>query len=224
MKKHSPAADWCGDRFKRIIDFVLGAALLAVLIPVLLLIAALVRLKMGSPVFFQQTRPGLHNRPFNLYKFRTMTFERDATGNLLPDGQRLTKLGRFLRCTSLDELPQLFNVLKGEMSIVGPRPLYMKYLPYYTEQEMKRHSVKPGITGWAQIHGRNFLPWDERLALDVWYAENRTLLLDLQILTKTFWQVIHKEGVAPDTDQAEMDLDEERRKRISSLSLQCSQQ
>lgn len=209
---------------KRVFDLLIAAAGILFLSPVLILLAVLVRIKLGAPVLFQQTRPGLHAQPFTLYKFRTMTNDRDDAGNLLPDGLRLTSLGRFLRSTSLDELPQLFNGLKGEMSIVGPRPLYMKYLPYYTEQEKKRHAVRPGITGWAQIHGRNFLPWDERLALDVWYAENRTLLLDLKILTKTFWQVIHKEGVAPDTDQAEMDLDEERRNRISNLSFQCPQQ
>ena len=150
-----------------------------------------------------------------------MTYERDSTGNLLPDGQRLTKLGRFLRSTSLDELPQLFNVLKGEMSIVGPRPLYMKYLSYYTEHEKKRHTVRPGITGWAQIHGRNHLPWDERLALDVWYAENRSLRLDLEILGKTFWQVIRKEGVAPDTAEIEPDMDQERQKRLADLHPDC---
>ena len=176
---------------------------------------------MGAPVFFRQTRPGLQGRPFTLYKFRTMTDERDDAGNLLPDGQRLTKLGRFLRSTSLDELPQLFNVLKGEMSIVGPRPLYMKYLSYYTEHEKKRHAVRPGITGWAQIHGRNHLPWDERLALDVWYAENRTFRLDLEILVKTFWQVIRKEGVAPNTDEVEPDMDQERQKKLTDLHLNC---
>ncbi|PKN13291.1 MAG: UDP-galactose phosphate transferase [Deltaproteobacteria bacterium HGW-Deltaproteobacteria-4] len=222
MKKRSPAIKLCENRFKRIIDLVLGASLLAVLLPVLLLVAALVRFKMGAPVFFQQTRPGLQGRPFNLYKFRTMTNDRDSSGNLLPDGQRLTKLGRFLRSTSLDELPQLFNVLKGEMSIVGPRPLYMKYLSYYTEHEQKRHTVRPGITGWAQIHGRNQLPWDERLALDVWYAENHTLRLDLEILAKTFWQVLRKDGVAPNTDEVEPDMDQERRNRQADLHLNCS--
>ena len=208
---------------KRLFDWTGSFLLLLILAPILVILALVVRCNLGAGVIFRQTRPGLQGRPFTLYKFRTMTYERDDVGNLLPDGQRLTKLGRFLRSTSLDELPQLFNVLNGEMSIVGPRPLFMKYLSYYTEQERKRHSVRPGITGWAQIHGRNFLPWDERLALDVWYAENRTLLLDIKILVKTFWQVIQKEGVAPDPDEAEKDLDEERRKRISDLSLKCSQ-
>ncbi|MDZ4186081.1 MAG: sugar transferase [Desulfuromonadales bacterium] len=222
MKKRSPAVELCEYRCKRIIDIVLGALLLAVFLPVLLLVATLVRFKMGAPVFFLQTRPGLGGRPFNLYKFRTMTNERDTAGNLLPDGQRMTRLGRFLRSTSLDELPQLFNVLKGEMSIVGPRPLYMKYLPYYTEQEQKRHTVRPGITGWAQIHGRNHLPWDERLALDAWYAENHSLRLDLVILVKTFWQVLRKEGVAPNSDVVEPDMDQERRNRLADLHLDCS--
>ena len=207
---------------KRLFDWVGSALLLLLLSPILALVAVVVRYDLGAGVIFRQTRPGLQGRPFNLYKFRTMTYDRDSSGNLLPDGQRLTKLGRFLRSTSLDELPQLFNVLKGEMSIVGPRPLYMKYLPYYTEHEQKRHTVRPGITGWAQIHGRNHLPWDERLALDVWYAENHTLRLDLEILTKTFWQVLRKDGVAPNTDVVEPDMDQERRNRQADLHLKCS--
>lgn len=209
---------------KRAYDILIAAAGILFLSPVLILLAVLVWIKLGAPVFFQQTRPGLHAQPFTLYKFRTMTYERDESGNLLPDGERLTPLGRFLRSTSLDELPQLYNVLKGEMSIVGPRPLYMKYLSYYTEWEKKRHAVRPGITGWAQIHGRNHLPWDERLAMDVWYAENCTFLLDLKILAKTFWQVLHKEGVAPDPDEAEADMDKERREKIAGLHLDYPQQ
>jgi lipopolysaccharide/colanic/teichoic acid biosynthesis glycosyltransferase len=208
---------------KRVFDLMIATAGILFLSPALILLAALVRIKMGTPVFFRQTRPGLHSRLFTLYKFRTMTNDRDDVGNLLPDGERLTRFGRFLRSTSLDELPQLYNVLKGEMSIVGPRPLYMKYLSYYTEHEKKRHAVRPGITGWAQIHGRNHLPWDERLALDVWYAENHTLLLDLEILAKTFWQVIRKEGVAPDSDEVEPDMDQERRERHAEQQLKCPQ-
>jgi lipopolysaccharide/colanic/teichoic acid biosynthesis glycosyltransferase len=204
---------------KQLFDFTGSTLLLLLLSPILAVLALLVLLTMGTPIFFRQTRPGLHSRPFTLYKFRTMTDDRDDVGNLLPDGQRLTRLGRFLRSASLDELPQLYNVLKGEMSIVGPRPLYMKYMSYYTEHEKKRHTVKPGITGWAQIHGRNHLPWDERLALDVWYAEHHTLRLDLEILAKTFWQVIHKEGVAPDSDEVEPDMDQERRERVADLHL-----
>ena len=202
---------------KRVFDLLIATAGILLLSPALILLAALVRIKMGTPVFFRQTRPGLHGRLFTLYKFRTMTNDRNDVGNLLSDGQRLTRLGRFLRSTSLDELPQLFNVLKGEMSIVGPRPLYMKYLSYYTEHEQKRHTVRPGITGWAQIHGRNHLPWDERLALDVWYAEHHTLRLDLEILAKTFGQVIRKEGVAADSNEVEPDMDQERRDRYADL-------
>ena len=209
---------------KRAYDILIAAAGILLLSPVLIFLAVLVRIKLGAPVLFRQTRPGLHAQPFTLYKFRTMTDERNAAGKLLPDGERLTHLGRFLRSTSLDELPQLYNVLNGEMSIVGPRPLYLKYLSYYTEREKKRHSVRPGITGWAQIHGRNHLPWNERLALDVWYVENHTLLLDLEILAKTFWQVIHKEGVAPNTDEIEPDMDQERRERHADRQLKCPQQ
>lgn len=198
----------------------MGSVLLLLLLsPIMALVALVVRYDLGAGVIFRQTRPGLHSRLFTLYKFRTMTNDRDDVGNLLTDGQRLTRLGRFLRSTSLDELPQLYNVFKGEMSIVGPRPLYMKYLSYYTDHEKKRHAVKPGITGWAQIHGRNHLPWDERLALDVWYAEHHTLRLDLEILAKTFWQVLRKEGVAPDTDEVEPDMDQERRARVADLHL-----
>jgi lipopolysaccharide/colanic/teichoic acid biosynthesis glycosyltransferase len=208
---------------KRAFDLLMAIAGILLLSPALILLSVLIRAILGAGVIFQQTRPGLQGKLFNLYKFRTMTYERDDAGNLLPDGQRLTRLGRFLRSTSLDELPQLYNVLKGEMSIVGPRPLYMKYLSYYTEQEKKRHTVRPGITGWAQIHGRNHLPWDERLALDVWYAENHTLLLDLEILAKTFWQVIRKEGVAPDSAKVEPDMDQERRERHAEQQLKCPQ-
>lgn len=208
---------------KRLFDLTGSVLLLLILSPILAVSALLVRYDLGAGVFFRQPRPGLQGKPFTLYKFRTMTNERDEVGNLLPDGQRLTRLGRFLRSTSLDELPQLYNVLKGEMSIVGPRPLYMKYLSYYTEHEKKRHAVRPGITGWAQIHGRNHLPWDERLALDVWYAENNTLRLDLAILAKTFWQVIRKEGVAPNSDEVEPDMDQERQKRLADLHLNCPQ-
>jgi sugar transferase EpsL len=198
---------------KRSSDILFAAAGLLLLAPLLLLIAVLVRSCLGSPILFRQQRPGLHGHPFTIYKFRTMTDQQDAAGKLLPDGDRLTTFGEFLRRYSLDELPELLNVLKGEMSLVGPRPLHMKYLPYYTVQERKRHAVRPGITGWAQVHGRNYLPWDDRLALDIWYVENRTFPLDLQILWKTIWQVLRREGVAPNPDDAETDLDQERRER-----------
>ncbi len=195
---------------KRVLDSCLSAAALMLLSPILGLVALLVRLRMGTPVLFRQVRPGLRGRPFTILKFRTMINETDGSGRLLSDGERLTSLGRFLRNSSLDELPELFNVLKGDMSLVGPRPLFMKYLPYYTEREGLRHSVRPGITGWAQIHGRNYLPWDQRLALDVWYVQNRSLSLDLSILLRTCMQVIRRQGVAPDPDTVETDLDQER--------------
>ncbi|RKX62201.1 MAG: hypothetical protein DRP37_02185, partial [Thermodesulfobacteriota bacterium] len=157
--------------------------------------------------------------PFTIYKFRTMTDAMDAKGNLLPDGQRLTPLGGFLRSTSLDELPELFNVLKGDMSLVGPRPLVMKYLPYYTDREQLRHSVRPGITGWAQVNGRNLILWDERLAMDVWYVENWSICLDLRILAITILKVLRREGAAKDPDSVEIHLDQERLHRVSDKNI-----
>jgi len=151
---------------------------------------------LGSPVFFRQTRPGLHGKPFNLIKFRTMTNTKDHFGRLLPDSKRITKLGRFLRITSLDELPELWNVLKGDMSLVGPRPLLMEYLDKYTPEQARRHEVKPGITGWAQINGRNALSWEERFKMDVWYVDNQNLWLDLKILFLTIWKVLAREGIS----------------------------
>lgn len=184
---------------------------LTVLALPLLVLAALIRSRFGNPVFFKQTRPGLGGAPFELVKFRTMTDERDAEGRLLPDAERLTPLGRFLRATSIDELPELWNVLRGDMSLVGPRPLLMRYLPYYTDREKKRHLVRPGLTGWAQLHGRNTVSWDERLALDVWYVENRNMLLDFKILIQTVVVVLKREGVIIDPGAAMQDLDVERR-------------
>ncbi len=199
---------------KRMLDLLLLLTLAPVLLPLLAFLAILVRVDIGQPVFFGQERPGRFGKPFTLYKFRTMTDARDSDGRLLPDGQRLTRFGRFLRSTSMDELPELFNVLKGDMSLVGPRPLLMKYLPYFTKREKLRHSVYPGITGWAQIHGRNYLPWDQRLAMDVWYAENWSLRLDLKILAITLWKVLCREKVAPDTDVVEPYLDQIRSKKL----------
>lgn len=170
----------------------------------------LIRVRLGGPVFFRQTRPGRGAVPFELIKFRTMTDARDANGVLLPDAQRLTAFGRILRATSLDELPELWNVLRGDMSLVGPRPLLMRYLPYYTEQEQKRHQVRPGLTGWAQLHGRNTVSWNERLALDVWYVENRTLMLDFKIVLQTVVSVLKREGVVIDPGAVMQDLDMER--------------
>lgn len=160
------------------------------------LLALLVRFKLGAPVLFRQQRPGLHGRPFTLYKFRTMTDARDAEGALLPDAERLTSFGHFLRSTSLDELPELFNVLKGEMSLVGPRPLLMEYLPRYTPEQQRRHEVRPGLTGWAQVNGRNALSWEEKFALDVWYVEHCSFWLDLKILVLTTGKIINREGIS----------------------------
>lgn len=198
---------------KRAFDIVVAGTLLAVFSVPMAAIGLAIRLLMGSPVLFRQKRPGRGGKPFLLYKFRTMTDERDVEGRQLPDGLRLTRLGRFLRRTSLDELPQLFNVLAGQMSLVGPRPLLLRYMPYYTRRESLRHGVSPGITGWAQVHGRNNLDWDRRLALDVWYAENQTFGLDMKILLLTFWAVFGRKGVVEDPQSAMLDLDKERMHR-----------
>lgn len=195
---------------KRLFDLFAALLILTALSPLLGVVALFVRCRHGSPVLFSQVRPGLHGRPFRLYKFRTMTNQCDSRGELLADNLRLTSLGSFLRKTSIDELPELLNVIKGEMSLVGPRPLLMEYLPYYSRNEMHRHDVKPGITGWAQINGRNFIPWDERLSLDVWYVNHRSLLLDIRILFLTVWKVLCHDGVAVDPDSAETNLREER--------------
>jgi len=181
---------------KRVFDIVVSAVALTVLAPVMGLIALLVWRTMGRPVLFRHVRPGLHGKPFVMYKFRTMRDLRDAEGNLLPDEARLTPFGRWLRTTSLDELPELVNVLRGEMSLVGPRPLLMEYLERYTPEQARRHEVKPGITGWAQIHGRNNLSWDERFKLDVWYVDNWSLWLDVKILWRTLWMVLRREGIS----------------------------
>ncbi len=196
---------------KRLLDVMLAGLALVVLAPVLAGLALAVWLSMGRPVFFRQERPGFLGRPFRILKFRTMTDARDAAGWLLPDGQRLTRVGRFLRRTSLDELPELWNVLRGEMSLVGPRPLLMRYLPYFRPRERRRFEVRPGITGLAQISGRNCLGWDQRLELDAQYVERLSLRQDLWILARTVLAVVKGEGAAPDADQAETCLDEERR-------------
>ena len=180
---------------KRLFDLALSIPALFFIIPLMLIIAPLVRFKIGSPVLFRQVRPGLHGRPFVIYKFRTMTDERDENGNLLPDGERLTRLGRFLRKTSMDELPEFFNVIKGDMSIVGPRPLLMQYLDRYTPEQARRHEVKPGITGWAQVNGRNAITWEEKFKLDVWYVDNWSLWLDMKIILMTLWKILKREGI-----------------------------
>lgn len=181
---------------KRILDVVGASFALLAFGPLMLYVALRIWREMGSPVLFRQVRPGLQGRPFVMYKFRTMTEERDAQGKLLPDEKRLTRLGRFLREHSLDELPEFFNVLKGDMSLVGPRPLLMEYLDRYTPEQARRHEVKPGITGWAQVNGRNALTWEEKFRLDVWYVDNWNLLLDLKILFLTLVKVLRREGIS----------------------------
>lgn len=181
---------------KRIFDFSIALALLIVLSPLLALLALAVRWKLGRPVLFAQIRPGLHGAPFKFYKFRTMTDARDAAGELLPDAARITPLGEMMRKFSLDELPQLVNVAKGDMSLVGPRPLLMEYLPLYSERQAKRHAVSPGITGWAQVNGRNALDWEERFELDLWYVEHRSFWLDLKIIAMTAWRMLRPQGIS----------------------------
>ncbi len=181
---------------KRIFDFIVAWSLLLFCLPIFFLIAVLIVLRIGSPVFFRQTRPGLDGKPFELIKFRTMLDAVDKGGNLLPDDQRMTPFGQMLRSTSLDELPELWNVLKGDMSLVGPRPLLMEYLPLYNIEQKRRHEVRPGITGWAQVNGRNSLSWDERFKLDVWYVDNHSLRLDLKILFLTIKKVLKRDGIS----------------------------
>lgn len=185
--------------FKRLIDFILSLIALIVLSPILLIVAILVRTKLGSPVIFKQERPGLNEKIFTLYKFRTMTDAKDEQGNLLPDEIRLTKFGKLLRSTSLDELPELFNILKGDMAIVGPRPLLVRYLPLYNEHQKHRHDVRPGFTGWAQCNGRNAISWEEKFDLDVYYTKHVSLLLDIKIILKTVKVVLFREGISSET-------------------------
>ncbi|WP_282173027.1 sugar transferase [Cytobacillus firmus] len=181
---------------KRLLDLFASTLLLIIFFPVILACGLLIKIKLGSPILFKQERPGLNGKPFYLYKFRSMTEERNDKGHLLPDYIRLTSFGKFLRRYSLDELPQLINVIKGDLSLVGPRPLLMEYLPLYTPEQAKRHLVRPGITGWAQVNGRNVLSWEEKFKHDVWYVNNRNLLLDLKILILTIKKVINSEGIS----------------------------
>lgn len=183
---------------KRIFDLALTLLGLLLLSPLFLIVGLLVYARLGRPVIFKQVRPGLHGEPYTMYKFRSMTNEKDKDGNLLPNEERLTSFGQKLRSTSLDELPELINVLKGDMSLVGPRPLKMQYLSRYSEEQYRRHEVKPGITGWAQIHGRNKVDWQERFKMDVWYVDNRSLWLDIRIIVKTLGTVLSQEGVSPE--------------------------
>lgn len=200
---------------KRVLDFLISGLALIILSPVLLVVAILVRTKLGSPVIFHQERPGKNEKIFTLCKFRTMTDERDEQGNLLPDSVRLTKFGKFLRATSLDELPELWNIFKGDMSIIGPRPLLVSYLPYYTEKEKLRHSVRPGLTGLAQVSGRNFIDWDRRMAKDVEYVEHLTFGMDMKVLVMTVKTVLGMGNeVAEDTNAVEGNFAEIRKKRL----------
>ena len=180
---------------KRIFDLIVVSLGLIILSPFILLTAILVGIFLGTPVLFRQTRPGYKGKPFTVYKFRTMTDTRDANGNLLSDAVRLTRFGKFLRSLSLDELPELFNILRGEMSLIGPRPLLMQYLPLYSSEQMRRHEVHPGVTGWAQVNGRNTIDWPTYFALDVWYVDHWSFGLDLKILFMTLWKVIQREGI-----------------------------
>lgn len=180
---------------KRAFDLFVAVPALLLLSPLLAILAAVVRLALGSPVLFRHERPGLHGRPFVLRKFRSMTDRRDSGGTLLPDADRLTRLGRFLRQTSLDELPELANVIEGSMSVVGPRPLLTKYLQHYSPDQMRRHEVKPGITGWAQVHGRNALSWEEKFELDTWYVDHHSLVLDIKIVLMTVVKILTREGI-----------------------------
>jgi sugar transferase EpsL len=181
---------------KRVLDIAIVLPAVVLLAPILACIALLVRVKLGRPVLFLQMRPGLMEQPFKIYKFRTMTDERDAQGNLLPDNERLTRFGRLLRTTSIDELPELVNVLKGDMSLVGPRPLLMQYLDRYSTEQARRHEVKPGLTGWAQVNGRNDISWEEKFKMDVWYVDHYSFWLDLKIIGMTVLKVLKREGIS----------------------------
>ena len=197
---------------KRVFDCVISLCGLVICSPIIGMIAVFVRLKLGAPVLFQQERPGKDERIFKLYKFRTMTSERNLQGDLLPDADRLTKFGKLLRATSLDELPELLNVLKGDMSLIGPRPLLVKYLPYYTEEERHRHDIRPGLTGLAQVHGRNFLNWEDRFNLDCDYVKEITFKRDISILLRTIWKVIEHADIMENAEQVTFkNLDEERK-------------
>lgn len=216
MNKHKPYGIY--ERFfKRFLDIFCSLMALIFLGWLLLIVAILVRVKLGSPVLFKQERPGKNEKIFKLYKFRTMTNEKDENGNLLPDNVRLTKFGRFLRKTSLDELPEIINILKGDMSIIGPRPLLVSYLPYYDENEKRRHDVRPGLTGWAQVNGRNFVNWDNRLAYDIEYVDKITFAIDIKILFKTAFKFLKKQDIAVDTNTVEPNFAKERQERMNKV-------
>jgi len=184
---------------KILFDKSLALILIILFSPLYIIVSVLILVKMGRPILFRQRRPGLHEKIFGIYKFRTMTNEKDENGELLPDAQRLIGIGKFIRSTSLDELPQLFNVLKGEMSFIGPRPLLIEYLPLYNERQKKRHDVKPGITGWAQVNGRNAISWEQKFDYDIWYVEHQSFWLDMKILWMTFLKVVNRSDISSDT-------------------------
>lgn len=214
-KKHKPYGLY-EKYFKRLLDIFLGLLTIVVFGWLYIIVAVLVRTKLGSPVLFTQDRPGKDEKIFKLYKFRTMTDERDESGNLLPDEVRLTKFGRMLRKTSLDELPEVFNIIKGDMSIIGPRPLLVSYLPWYTEEEKRRHDVRPGLSGLAQVNGRNFVEWDQRLAFDIQYVEKITFIGDVAIILQTALKFIKKQDIAVDTNKVESNFAEERRLKMQT--------
>lgn len=186
---------------KRLFDITISVLAITIFTIPMAFVSIMILMKMGSPVIFKQIRPGLHGKPFSIYKFRTMTNEKDSNGNLLPNEKRITRTGKFLRKLSLDEFPQLFNVLKGDISLVGPRPLLMEYLPLYNKEQARRHDVRPGITGWAQVNGRNNINWEERFKLDVWYVDNQSFLLDIKILFLTILKVFKREDINPDNKE-----------------------
>ena len=216
MNKHKPYGIY--ERFfKRFLDIFCSLMALIFLGWLLLIVAILVRVKLGSPVLFKQERPGKNEKIFKLYKFRTMTNEKDENGNLLPDNVRLTKFGRFLRKTSLDELPEIINILKGDMSIIGPRPLLVEYLPRYNEEQKHRHDVRPGLSGYAQVNGRNFVNWDNRLAYDIEYVDKITFAIDVKILFKTAFKFLKKQDIAVDTNTVEPNFAKERQERMEKV-------
>lgn len=201
--------------FKRFLDIIISLLGLIILSPIILIVAILVRIKLGSPIIFKQERPGKDEKIFKLYKFRSMSDKKDENGELLPDSERLTKFGKILRATSLDEIPELINILKGEMSLIGPRPLAICYLPYYNEKEKHRHDVRPGLTGLAQINGRNAINWDKRFAYDIEYVNNITFINDLKILFKTFYKVLKRDDVVVTGTGTVIDFDEYRRNQLN---------
>lgn len=201
LKRETGMKSKLRDFVKRLFDILVSATGIILLIPVYMVLSLLVYFKLGFPILFKQKRPGLQGEPFLMYKFRSMTNEKDDRGNLLDNEARLTPFGKKLRSTSLDELPELINVLKGDMSLVGPRPLKMEYLSLYSEEQARRHEVKPGLTGWAQVNGRNTVPWEERFRMDVWYVDHHSIWLDIVIISKTFMTVIRRQGVSAGDDR-----------------------